>query len=165
MFHSLFYRKLLYFQLGLVLFCRKKSLNLLHIYFLSTIVLDSTTIFSSSFILLLDLHSISEMVFHVMLMSPLYLWNSWLKYVILASRMARFNIPLNTLRLFLRLKYSSVFILHRLHFMYKSSLNFIERIIPKVIHLVLLCLCLWDFTNLSGIYFSFNAIIWLCNIS
>ena len=103
----------------------KKMLNLSHISRLVVITLESTITRFSSFLLLLDLHMICEIVFHVIFISLLYWWHRLPKYVIFASRMVRFRIALNTEILFFMVKYGREFSDNFVYYTYILSLNLI----------------------------------------
>ena len=92
--------------------------------------------------------SISLMVFHVFLISDLYLSKVNAKYCCLAAYMLVLNILLNVLRLIFNVSYSLEAGLLNLIFLYRSFLNRIDRSNPVVIHFDFLCLYLLYFTSL-----------------
>ena len=137
----------------------KKLLNLSHMSRLFEITLESTIIFSNSFLLLLDLHIIWEIVFHVIFMSFFDWWNRLPEYFIFASRIVGFRMELKTERLFFRAKCWLEFGGHPLNCTYILSLNLMDRSIPDVIHLFFLWRCLWNLTYFTGKYIALAAFI------
>ena len=99
-------------------------------------------------LLLPFLQRVSLMVFHVFLMSDLYLSNVEAKNCCLAVDMLLLKILLKVLRLMLNISYSLEPGLVNLIFLYKLSLNLIDRNSPLVIHFDFLCLYLLNFTSL-----------------
>ena len=77
---------------------------------------------------------VSLIVFHVFFISDLYLSNVDARNCCLAADMLRHRILLNVLRLMLNFSYSLEPGLVNFYFLYKLSLNLIDRNNPLVIH-------------------------------
>ena len=88
------------------------------------------------------------MVFQVFLISDLYLSKVYAKKCFLAARMLVLKILLYVLRLIFNVSYSLEAGLVNFSFLYRLSLNLIDRSNPLVIHFYL-CICC-----ISQVYFS-----------
>ena len=111
------------------------------------------------FVLLLFLEIISFIVFHVFLISDLYLAKVDARNCCLAARMLIFNILLYVLRLIYIISYFLEEGFVNFILLYRLSWNLIYFSRPLVIHLDFLCLYLVNFTNLHDMlifcFFSF----------
>ena len=88
------------------------------------------------------------MVFQVFIISDLYLSKVYAKNCFLAALMLVLKIVLYVLRVLLNVSYSLEAGLVNLIFLYRLSLNLIDRSNPLVIHLDCLCLYVLYFTSL-----------------
>ena len=95
--------------------------------------------------------STSLIDFQVFLISDLYFSNVYAKNCFLAAHMLVLNILLYVLRCILNVSYSFEAGLVNLIFLYRLSLNRIDRINPLVIHFYFVCLYLLYFTSLLAI--------------
>ena len=107
---------------------------------------------------------ISFIVFHVFLISELYLAKVEARSCCLAARLLIFNILLNVLRLIYNISYFLEVGFVNFIFLYRLSRNLIEFSSPLVIHLYFLYLYLLNFTNLHDICLFFAFSISSCMI-
>ena len=107
---------------------------------------------------------ISFIVFHVFLISELYLAKVEARNCCLAARMLIFNILLYVLRLIYIILYSLEVGFVNFILFYRLSRNLIEFSSPLFIHLYFVCLYLLNFTNLHDICLFFAFSISSCMI-
>ena len=126
----------------------KNELNILAISKVLVISVPFTLRYVGDVFLFPFFESISLMVFQVFLIPDLYLSNVYAKNCFLAALMLVLKILLYVLRLIFNVSYSLEAGLVNLSFLYRLSLNLIDRSNPLVIHFHFVCLYLLYFTSL-----------------